>query len=474
MREDKIVPFGGNMVDSSTTLQAEKGDDKHAIYALAVAQGDTAKAVAKLSGQHAERILLVIDEGQATPEAIYATIPNLRKACRDLTIIVIENPSGKLTPSGRASEPADGWNSIGEDSTEWRTKGVPEWQYEPGVAIRFDGTKSPNVEAAIKAGVDENGICRNGERWKDPWPFIYTYADSVAAMDPERINTLSYWVQDRGFQPPDGTLNTVLTSEAIERNGREPFLFHSSKRTIAFLDPAFGGDKCILQFAEVGKTSEDSGVGSYAGKEGIQLTEFVELIIDPSSGVEIERQIAEQTKSHCQMKKVAPHDFGLDATAIGRGVAYAIAEIWNPNIRRVEFGGLPSERAASPTDYRPEKEVYDRKVTALWFRVREMVLNGQLRGIYREAEIEFIARTYEIKSKKYSVMKKTDMKEAIGYSPDHADAIAGVCEVAMLGGFDMASTVAESINDEWESMNESEELEAVLDGEDGGWGLGEV
>ena len=69
------LEFGGNMVDSKTTLQLEKGDDKHSISALAVALGDTGEAVAKLSGQHEERILLVIDEGQATPEAIYATIP---------------------------------------------------------------------------------------------------------------------------------------------------------------------------------------------------------------------------------------------------------------------------------------------------------------------------------------------------------------------------------------------------------------
>jgi hypothetical protein len=41
--------------------------------------------------------------------------------------------------------PEDGWKSISEDTIEWRTAGVPEWQLDPGIALRFDGRDSPNV-----------------------------------------------------------------------------------------------------------------------------------------------------------------------------------------------------------------------------------------------------------------------------------------------------------------------------------------
>ena len=52
--------FVGNMVDSKTTLQATKGDDKNAIFAVAVLDGATSKAVANIQGIHSERILSLI------------------------------------------------------------------------------------------------------------------------------------------------------------------------------------------------------------------------------------------------------------------------------------------------------------------------------------------------------------------------------------------------------------------------------
>ena len=59
--------FVGNMVDSKTTLQATKGDDKNAIFAVAVLDGATSK-----SCQHPGHTLraypLYMDEATDTPK----------------------------------------------------------------------------------------------------------------------------------------------------------------------------------------------------------------------------------------------------------------------------------------------------------------------------------------------------------------------------------------------------------------------
>ena len=469
----EVGEFGGHMVNSKPALQMVKGDDKHSIAALAVASGETTAAVAKLSGQHEERILLVIDEGQATPEAIYATIANLRKGCLDLTIIIIENPMGRLTGSGRASEPENGWKSVGLEDLEWKTKGVQEWQLEPGICVRFDGRDSPNVAAAKEAGVTGS---EEDSDWRDPWPFIFTFGDWIAANHADRLNTLSYWSQDRGIQAPDGTLNTVMSEQLVERHdGYGEFTFYSEKRMIAGLDPAFGGDKCILRFAEVGDVEGESGVGSFAGRKVVQLRERLEMRIDPGSDVEIEGQIAMQVQAACTKRGVKIEDFGLDATGTGRGVAYALSQNWGSGYHKVEFGGLPSDMSFSEEDTRSCKEIFDRKVTELWWMVREFTTSGQLKGLTVQDVKEFCSREYRMVGKKYSVETKKDMKVKIGYSPDDADAVAVVLDVARVRG--VSPMTRKAVRRDVEAQNDlvrkSGEIETV-DSESGGWGEVEV
>jgi hypothetical protein len=60
--------FPGHIVDSQTLIKglnpqgAPSGDEMHALFALAVAEGETTKAVAQLKGMHAPRMLLIVDD----------------------------------------------------------------------------------------------------------------------------------------------------------------------------------------------------------------------------------------------------------------------------------------------------------------------------------------------------------------------------------------------------------------------------
>jgi len=410
----------GHMLDSQTTLQATKGDYKHAIFALAVAHGETQKALHNLKGMHAERILLVVDEANGTPEAIFEAIPNLRKGCHDFTVIIIGNPTTRLDSHGRAAEPADGWKSVGMNSKQWRTRAVPEWQLESGVCIRFDGVESPNVKAG-----------------KNIYPYLYNQENWQAAQN--HVGTFAYWSQDRGMWPPEGMSNTVFNEMLIERCGAiDQFTFVGPTTLIAFLDSGFGGDACVLQFGEL---------GDIGGKMGLQLTDWLDVPISPEAEAhDVDYQIARRTIEECRNRGITPSCFGVDATGIGRGVGAIIAAEWSPSIHYTAWGAAPSERSSAQNDGRPAREVYTTFVGEIWFGAREGMESGQVKGFSSQAIMEFCSREYEMRGKMFRIERKEEMKKRMRYSPDHADAVSGCVEVARRNGLEIQGKIGVAQN----------------------------
>jgi len=437
----------GHILPSSTTIQCERGNDKYAIFAMAVAHGETPKAVDNLKGIHAPRILLVIDEATGTPEGIFETVPNMRKACEDFTMLTISNPFSHLDPGGRICMPVGGWNSIGVDSEEWETKGVPEWQIDPGICLHFDGWHSPNKEAG-----------------KTIYPHIYTFEDyqMSAQRSADRL-TLNHWRQDRGFWPPEGSCNTVMSEALIEnRNGFGDFEWYTQAVPCAGLDPAFGGDECILQFGRVGTLAD--------GTLAVQLTETLPVGFLTSQQAEVEYEIATQVIAACQSRGVRPEHLGMDATGIGRGIYSVISKLWNPSVRAIEFGGNATADPASVSDSRPGSEVYDNRVTQLWFDVRDLMDSGQLRGLTRQQAIQFCSREYEIVAgHRYRLNDKAKCKKRLGRSPDQADAVAVLCSVARQMGV-LPRLHDGGQNQSWQDFVAQNELANSSEGYEGGAG----
>jgi hypothetical protein len=437
----------GHMLDSQTTLQATKGDYKHAVFALAVAHGETQKALHNLKGMHAQRILLVVDEANGTPEAIFEAIPNLRKGCQDFTVIIIGNPTTRLDPHGRAAEPEDGWKSVGLNSKSWRTKAVSEWQIEGGVCLRFSGSESPNVKAG-----------------KNLYPYLYNVENWQAAQN--HYGTFGYWSQDVGMWPPDGMSNTVFNEMLVERcEAVDHFTFLGPTITIAFLDSGFGGDACVLQFGEL---------GDIGGKMGLQLSESLEIPISPEAEAhDVDYQIARRTIEECRNHGVEPTRFGLDATGIGRGVGAIIAAEWSPSIHYTVWGMAPSERPSAQNDNRPAKEVYTTFVGELWFGAREGMESGQVKGFSRQSIMEFCSREYEMIGKRFKIERKEDMKKRMRYSPDHADADVGCVEVARRNGLEIQGKVGQAQQVEnLRSQKRSMEVLGIVEEKpisEGGW-----
>ena len=413
----------GHMVDSQKTVMAYRRDGskdaKHSIIAMAVESGELSKAVDKIKGRHTERMMLIVDEANSTPQAIFDCIPNMLTSVRELIVLVIGNALSRLDPHGQCCEPVHGWRSITIEDTQWDTKGVAKWGIGPGTCLHFDGSKSPNVLAG-----------------RTLYKHIYSYErwQHVQRMGEEYVNTLQHWSQDRGFWPPDG-ISTTVFSEAmvISHDGTGSFSWLSTPRPCASLDPAFGGDNCVLQFGLLGDIP--------GGRRALQLTEFQLVPFDPSSSDPIDLQIARYVIAKCKLKGIEPQLFGLDSTGTGRGVAAFMSHLWSPRIKSIEFGGAASLLPASLADPRPGSEIYSNRVTELYYTSREMLLADQLKGLHQKAIAEFCSRVYEYTNKRYKLEPKGDMKLRLGYSPDFADAVAVLCDVARQNGVVISPTL---------------------------------
>ena len=405
------VKLGWNTVDTPMMIrwqppESRSGPDaKHALFALAVADGETRTAIAKMSGLHAERMLLIVDECDGTPESIFATIPNMAKGCRDFTLLFIANPKSHLDAHGRLAEPLNGWKSISVDDETWITKGVKEWGIPAGLCEHFDGFRSPNVRL---------------ERTR--YRHIYAYEDYLSAKgDLEREKHLAYWAQDRGFWAGEGVTNTIFTESMLVRcGGYEQVEWLTPPTVLAFLDPAFGGDDCTVVFGECGTTIR--------GTKALLITE--KLVLNPHGTGEMEYVIAREYKSVCEERGVQPGQAGVDANGTGRGVAAVLATEWSPLVQKLDSQGAVSELPVSGEDATPAKEVYDRAITEHWFMGRHLLQSGMLKGVYAEAAVQFTTREYERKGKKYRLSTKAEHKQRLGRSPDDADCIIGLCRLA--------------------------------------------
>lgn len=423
-------PFDiGNLVDSKTTLQATRGDDKNGIFAIAVGDGPLERALGNIKGVHNRRMMLIVDEATDTKEAIFEAINNLQKGCEEFVLVAIGNATSKLDPHGRLCEPKEGWNSINVNVDEWPIKGVSKWGIEGGICLHFDGEQSPNVKCG-----------------EDRWPFIFTNKDLARALSfPDAHEHPGHWKEVRGFWPPEGVCRTIFSESLIEKyNGMGRHIFLSSKIPMASLDVAFGGDKCVLRFAELGDIER--------GKPGMQLTETIIVPIRATNPEPIREQIAARVIEECTKRGVQPQNFGGDSTGEGGGVMGVISERWSPRIQWVEFGGSPSSMPAGVEDQRPACEVFDRKVTELWYSAREWLTAGQLKGLTVEDCIQFCSREYNHLKRKIVLDKKEDCKKKIGHSPDEADSVVILIEVARRNGARIVTGSVEKRTVSWKDQ----------------------
>lgn len=389
----------GNLVQSRNCIQFQKGSDDAGIFGIAVDKGEVEKAVAKIIGFHARRILVIVDEMQTMNEAIVEACVNLESGAEEFQFIGLGNATSRFDPQGRMSEPAAGWNSITDETHEWRTK--------RGVCLHLDGRDSPN----IRAGVDK-------------FPGMLKQRDLDSTIERYGENSPQFWQMRIGFWAPEGITKTVLSETMILKfQAKEKPVWLGDFKEGAGLDPAFeGGDRCVLRIGRVGKL--ENGSMAFDPSHAI-----ITIKVDITSKEPIHYQIVRMVRQECESRGIPRDMLALDTTGEGGGLASIFNREWGSGFLEVEFGGRASEFPISENNPTPASKEYLYRVTELWFGFRTMVMNGQVRGLDDETAIEFCKRNYEMVGNLMKVESKQVMKLRTGRSPDLADATVVLAEL---------------------------------------------
>lgn len=393
----RACPAWGILIASDVCIRWQKGSDDAGIFGVATGQDeDVDKAVEKIIGFHARNAIAIIDEMQATNEALVKACISLRAGADHFQGIGLGNADSELDPHGQMSEPIDGWDTVSVEDEQWQTK--------RGICIHLDGLESPRV--------------REGDEF---YPGLLRKSDLESAAREEGEDSPYFWQFRRGFWAPQGVTKTVLSIIDARR-------FHTMEEPLwvgdfivgATLDVAYeGDDRCALR-------QHCAGWADVNGEEIpiIWHGELVILHLKASKTLDpIHYQIAQQTAQHCERWGVPSRMFAIDSTGEGEGPAGVLVKEhgWH-DLMRVDFNGSATEKPISDSNRRPAREVWVRRVTELYFRYRARVRNGQIRGLDKATLLEFCQRRYEDKGNGMIALEtKPEMKKRTGRSPDLAD-----------------------------------------------------
>lgn len=439
--KDKFPWIPGNLLDSRVAILTDALDeetfDRRARDYRKCIQGVPCRnssgswiGINRYAGWKQKRMRLVADEaGQMQSEYING-VTNLN-ANPDFKAVIMGNFDQPTDCLGRCAEPVDGWsNHIAPRKTEvWDT-------FYPlkGKCVNLIGFDSPNYDYPKKTKDDP-----------DHFPYMLgpkRIEEIRASFGEESVQFMSMcW----GAMKIATLSHRVLTRELCEKGHAFDEVDWDGPRTkVAFLDSAWGGDRCVFTWAEFGKAVD--------GKTVFRLNPPEIVPLGKEEGQDADYAIADWCKERCDGLGILPQNFGHDST--GRGsLGTALARLWSDQCNPVEFGTQPTDRPCGldlytydPVERRRRpmlcSEHYVKFVSELWFSVHYAVEAGQVRNLSKDVMEEFCMRVWQrVKDDKIEVEPKSGtptkpgMKQRTGRSPDLADSAAGCLEMARRKGF---------------------------------------
>lgn len=430
----------GHLVDSSAEIQSTKGDSAHAIAIVPGSQTYLTEGVKKLQGWHARYVLILADELQDMTKEVVDSCVNMASGTIEFIFIGLGNGQSWLNTFGQLMMPKNG-------SPESVNVDMERWETADGICLHFDGLRSPNI---LNPGPMVNGVRQ------DPFPYLQNQSqiDKIIARHGE--GSIEYWQMVRGFPPPDDSFNAVVSeSLLIKFHALKPAQFIGEPVNYAGLDPGFGGDGCVLKFAQVGTFSPQE---DEEARQGICAGEKIEIKVVASKSQPMEFQISEAVIRECKARGVKPRNFSGDGTGTGRGVMAVLREQWSNEINVVEFGGGASDMPVSNLDYTPGKEAYYNSVTELYFAFKTFVMNTQVRGLTTQMARGFGCRTYTTEKSKARLQSKLEARKALGRSPDEEDAFVTIIDNLKRQGFFAGPLGYDKTW--WQAVKEASSLEA--------------
>ena len=421
MEYNKNITLPGRLYTSQNNpkILYDKQDTIHGIFAVPLKPGKDSKPSSNLIGRHPkDGFLAIIDEGTDVNPGFLDAKDNWEQGVNSFQLMVIGNSNSKFDPHGLLSKPIGGWHTVNPDTdTEWETK--------QGICLYFDCYQSPAI------------LEKDPDKKKKLGKFLFTEEKIEAAKVSRGENTPGFWRFVRGFWSEDDVIQSVLSLVICDKfHVEEKSMWDGTKSLIriAGIDPAFhsDGDDCVFRWATLGINDVTGKMTlDFGGKKNIHYIKINDRSDEPP-----EYQIMNACKKLCKELGIQERNVAVDTWGAGSGFGALIEKEWSKDIMHVESSGRATDtQIASQSDERAS-DVYDRRVTELWFSMRELVLGDQIRGLDTVSIEQFCTRTYETKGRKYSIEQKKDYKLRLGKvdnhykSPDEADAATFIIDLA--------------------------------------------
>lgn len=429
----------GKKVSSSGLIRCVLNGKESPKAGLSLVAGDkseAAKSWNKIKGFKRDRFFFICDEMTDLSENLISSAEGNLRSNPHFQMICIGNPASYYDPLGKFCEPKNGWSSVNESMYEWEGK--------KAYVMRFDAKTSPNVLAR-----------RN----------IYTGLLPYEKYDEAKLalgeNSPNFYQMYRGFWCPTGAVESIYNESEIILYGADKPCGHGwnwmgDVTWVWGLDPAFknGGDDAILTLGRVGKNT--NGLTVFERMETIVIHTDVNLM-ENGNVIPRDTQVVRTVGQILLEKRISIVNGAIDisgAATFGTYFSTCLGQGWIP----VEFGGSASDMPVSNIDHRPAKEVYNRMVAEIWHVGKELLRNGQIKGLDPDTIRQMVDRTYSMVAGKIRVMPKEEMKKLIGRSPDRADSLF-ICLHAARKRVGLTSTEkakgvenAPSIQKKWENF----------------------
>ena len=421
MEYNKNITLPGRLYTSQNNpkILYDKQDTIHGIFAVPLKPGKDSKPSSNLIGRHPkDGFLAIIDEGTDVNPGFLDAKDNWEQGVNSFQLMVIGNSNSKFDPHGLLSKPIGGWHTVNPDTdTEWETK--------QGICLYFDCYQSPAI------------LETNPDKKKKLGKFLFTEEKIEAAKVSRGENTPGFWRFVRGFWPEDDVIQSVLSLVICDKfHVEEKSIWDGTKSLIkiAGIDPAFhsDGDDCVFRWATLGINDVTGKMTlDFGGKKNIHYIKINDRSDEPP-----EYQIMNACKKLCKELGIQERNVAVDTWGAGSGFGALIEKEWSKDIMHVESSGRATDTQIASQSEERASDVYDRRVTELWFSMRELVLGDQLRGLDTVSIEQFCTRTYETKGRKYSIEQKKDYKLRLGKvdnhykSPDEADAATFIIDLA--------------------------------------------
>jgi len=419
------------MTDS--TYGAGKGT---AVQLVAAGDKDRDNALQKLQGvkQKTGKIIVLWDEAQDCSHSPFDAFANLKNNT-DFEVKITGNAASRLDPHGRACEPVGGWASITEDDKTWDIKieGII------GKCLHLDGFDSPNFDERDDVTWNDLGqpIFDNYKpEVKDLYPYIKRTGIVKSDLEDKGVRDPSFWRQCRGFWAPSDVESDIIYPVA------DLMRYGAMERKVAWLmpptqilavDPAKGGaDRFMVHHIMYGICKINDEERPFPVLYDNEVFEL--KIIGDTEDSSKERNMVLKVKEIADRLAIPARHVAVDATSLDP-IAGHFKDNWSRDILFVDFNGSPSDKIYSSSEVYKDgpkkgepktgKDMFDRRVSELWFVGSEFMRKKQLAGIRRETAVEMSRRKYESsRGDKKAVQTKEDMKKSMkGVSCDDSDCL---------------------------------------------------